>query len=408
MGQKRPTLKINLNMKHVLPVLFTGLLALLAAPLSAQTVDQSVYDIIAASEAHDTLEAAIVAAGLDDELNTEDDDDTRFTVFAPTDTAFQMLFDMLPAGALQDLLTPANQDSLVGILSYHVVPDSVASDMLMDGMYAGTLSEGDSVYIRVGDDGVFVNMAMVITADLIATNGVVHVIDAVLLPPMGTVTDYVVDTDTLSTLETAVVAAGLDSALATNGPFTLFAPSNDAFAALDADSLQMLLDDPMGNLSTILRYHVVPGMYYSDDLMDGMTLMTLQGEMLEVSIMNDTVMVDGVMITMPDMMVENGIVHVINGVLLPYGSTGTQEPAYAREVSIFPNPTSSQLFVELPASILNDATLTLRDLSGRTVASRRATNDREPIEVGGLSAGVYLLEIRATAGTIQRKVMVQR
>ena len=397
-------------MKRVLPNFFLLLLVLCTGLLSAQDEDQSVYDIIEASVAHDTLEAAIVAAGLDDELDT-DDGTTRYTVFAPTDTAFQMLFDMLPEGALQDLLSPDNQDSLVSILNYHIVGDSVASDMLMDGMYAGTLSEGDSLYIRLrGDDSdtVMVNMAMVITADLIASNGVVHIIDAVLLPPMGTVTDYVADTDTLSTLETAVLAAELDSILATNGPFTLFAPSNDAFAALDEDSLAMLLDDPMGNLSTILRYHVVPGMYYSDDLMDGMMLTTAQGEMLEVTIMNDTVMVDGVPITMPDMMVENGIVHVISGVLLPYGSTGTEEPAFAREVNIFPNPTSSQLFVELPASILNSATLTLRDLSGRTLATRRATNDREPLEVGALPTGAYLLEIRATEGVIQRKVMVQR
>ena len=375
------------------------MLVLCTGFLSAQD-EQTVADIIAGSEDHETLEAALVAAGLDDDLDGEG----SFTVFAPTDAAFEML----PDGALEFLLMEANQDSLAAILNYHVVPgDTMAAD-LMDGMMLPTLSEGDSLFIRIMGETVMVNGAMITMADMEASNGVVHVIDAVLMPPAATVVEVIMNTDTLSTLAAAIEAADEDLAetLMGDGPFTVFAPSNDALANITMDSLAAL--QTSGALETILTYHVVPGRYTSADLMDGMMLMTVQGEMLEVTISGDSILVDSSLIIMTDMMADNGIVHVIDSILLPMAITSTEEPAFAREVKLFPNPTSSQLYVELPASILGSATLTLRDLSGRTLATRRATNDREPLEVGALPTGTYLLEIRAAAGVIQRKVMVQR
>ncbi len=381
-------------MRTFLPLIFALLLAI---PVTAQTV----VDVIVASDVHNTLEAAVIAAELDDDLSAEG----PFTVFAPTDAAFAML----PDGVLDYLLMEENQDSLVSVLSYHVVPASGPSTALTDGMRLPTLIAGYSLFIRTRGDSVTVNGVLVTTADIIASNGIVHVIDAVLLQPAATVVDIVVASENHTTLEAAVVAAGLAGALSGDGPFTLFAPNDAAFAAVGEDMINALLADPTGDLATILQYHVVPGRFYSTDLMDGMMLTTLQGEMLEVTISGDTALVDGVAISVPDIMADNGVVHSIDGVLLPDAITSTQgEPAFAEEVSIAPNPATNLLIVQLPMNILSDATLTLRDLSGRTVLSQRATGERESLQISDLPAGTYLLEIRASAGTIQRKVLVQR
>ncbi|WP_116105980.1 fasciclin domain-containing protein [Lewinella sp. IMCC34191] len=385
-------------MKHVLPILFTAVLAVFGGVLTAQS--NTVVDIISASENHTTLQEALTP-----ELITALSGAGPFTVFAPTDAAFEMLSE----DDLSYLTNEDNVDSLVSVLQYHVIADSLPSDSLRDGMMYPTLNEGDSLYVRndtTPNGALFVNGVLITQTEITASNGVVYIIDAVLMQPVATVVDVIMDTDTLSTLEAAVVAAGLDDDLMGEGLFTVFAPSNLALANISPDSLNTLTTS--GDLETILEYHVVPGRYTSADLMDGMMLMTLGGEMLEVTISGDSVLVDSSLIIMADMIADNGVVHVIDSILLPMAITSVDEPAFAREVNIMPNPATSLFYVTLPNSILNSAVLTLRDFSGRTIVSRRATSDREPLDVGALPTGTYLLEIRANAGVIQRKVMVQR
>lgn len=123
---------------------------------------------------HTTLVAAVQAAGLVETLSGEG----PFTVFAPTDEAFAAL----PEGTVESLLLPENRDQLVSILTYHVVPGAVMSTDLTDDMMAATV-EGSDIMIDL-DSGVMVNDATVIAADIEASNGVIHVIDAVIMPPM--------------------------------------------------------------------------------------------------------------------------------------------------------------------------------------------------------------------------------
>jgi uncharacterized surface protein with fasciclin (FAS1) repeats len=378
---------------HLFPLL---LLAVLSGPLAAQ--DTTVVDIIVDSDDHNTLEAAVLAADLATTLSGEG----PFTVFAPTDSAFSAL----PEGTLEFLLDTANRDSLVAILTYHVVGDSVPSSVLTDGMFATTVNE-DSVYIRVTEDGVMVNNAMVTMADIAADNGVVHVIDAVLLPPPATVVDVVVSDTTLTTLETAVTQAQLVDALSGEGPFTVFAPNDTAFADLEDGLLDSLLADPTGDLATILQFHVVPGRFMSSDLAEGAMLTTLEGEALEISLTGGAT-VNDIAILRTDLLAGNGVVHVIGGVLLPNSITSVGEPAFAAEVSIAPNPAAGYTTVFLPAEILDRAELTLRSMDGRVVNRQRATNQRERLNLGQLPTGTYLLEIRADAGTIQRRIVVRR
>lgn len=278
----------------------------------------TVFDVIAGSEVHNTLESALAATDLQGDL---DDAAETYTVFAPDDQAF----DALPAGALDSLLD--DPEGLTDLLSYHVVPGSFPSAELADGDELVSL-RGDTLTLTVNANGVFVDGVLVATPDLAADNGVVHSIIAVLAPPARpadttvadtttSVVDVIAGRDDLTTLATAVEAADLIEALDdSTGAFTVFAPADSAFAALPEGTLDSLLDDAEG-LADLLRYHVVAGTFAAADLMDGMRLATLQGDSLTVSVTSAGVFVDSAAVTVPDLTADNGVVHVIGGVLTP-------------------------------------------------------------------------------------------
>jgi uncharacterized surface protein with fasciclin (FAS1) repeats len=263
----------------------------------------TVMEIIAFSPEHDTLEFALQFAGLDDDLSGEG----PFTVFAPTDDAFKAL----PAGTIEALLP-----QLESILLYHVAAGTVMSGDLSDGQEVVTLLERE-VNVTINEDGVFINNAKVIVADLIADNGVVHVIDAVLIPQAETVVDIIVGSAAHDTLEAAVIAAELADDLAGEGPFTVFAPTDDAFKALPAGTLEALLEDPTGDLADILLYHVASGKVLSGDLSDGQEVTTLLGKDVTVTINGDGVFINDAKVILADLLADNGVVHVIDAVLIP-------------------------------------------------------------------------------------------
>ena len=268
----------------------------------------TVVDIIVNSEAHTTLETAVIAAGLAETLNG----DGPFTVFAPTDAAFANV----PAETLDAVL--ADPALLTAILTYHVVGSTALSTDLMDGMAVTTLNGAD-VTVTINMDGVFINDAQVTMADIVADNGVVHVIDAVLLPPpppSNTVVDIIVNSENHNTLETAVIAAGLVETLSGDGPFTVFAPTDDAFAGLPEGTLDAVLAD-IDLLTAILTYHVAGTTALSTDLMDGMAVTTLNGADVTVTINTDGVFINDAQVTVADIIADNGVVHVIDAVLLP-------------------------------------------------------------------------------------------
>ena len=268
----------------------------------------TVVDIIVNSEAHTTLETAVIAAGLAETLSG----DGPFTVFAPTDAAFANV----PAETLDAVL--ADPALLTAILTYHVVGSTALSTDLMDGMAVTTLNGAD-VTVTINMDGVFINDAQVTMADIVADNGVVHVIDAVLLPPpppSNTVVDIIVNSENHNTLETAVIAAGLVETLSGDGPFTVFAPTDDAFAGLPEGTLDAVLAD-IDLLTAILTYHVAGTTALSTDLMDGMAVTTLNGADVTVTINTDGVFINDAQVTVADIIADNGVVHVIDAVLLP-------------------------------------------------------------------------------------------
>merc|ERR1712157_253182 len=154
--------------------------------------------------------------------------------------------------------------------------------------------------------------------DIEADNGVIHAIDSVLTPPSvsNNIVDLAVGDPNFSTLVAAAQAAGLAEALSGEGPFTVFAPSNDAFAALPEGTIDDLLADPSGALTDILKYHVVSANAVSSGLSSG-DVPTLQGDELKIEVSESGVMVNDANVIMADVIASNGIVHVIDAVLLP-------------------------------------------------------------------------------------------
>ena len=168
-----------------------------------------------------------------------------------------------------------------------------------------------------------IDNAMVTVVDLAADNGVVHVIDAVLIPETTstTVVDIIVNSENHNTLEAGVIAAELADDLSGDGPFTVFAPTDEAFNALPEGTVADLLEDPTGQLANILLHHVYAGNALSTDLSDGMMISTLFGTELTVSFVDGGVMIDNAMVTVVDLVADNGVVHVIDAVLIPQDSS---------------------------------------------------------------------------------------
>jgi uncharacterized surface protein with fasciclin (FAS1) repeats len=284
-----------------------GVVHVIDAVLIPSALPATVVDIIVGSEAHTTLEAAVIAAGLVENLQGEG----PFTVFAPTDAAFAAL----PAGTIEALL--ADIPALTNILTYHVVGAKAMSSDLSNGQKIVTV-QGKEITVTINNDGVFIDNAKVTVANLEADNGVVHVIDAVLIPSAlpATVVDIIVGSDAHNTLEAAVVAAGLVETLKGNGPFTVFAPTDAAFAALPAGTIEALLAD-IPALTNILTYHVVGAKAMSTDLSNGQKIVTVQGKKITVTINNDGVFIDNAKVTVANLEADNGVVHVIDAVLIP-------------------------------------------------------------------------------------------
>ena len=273
-----------------------------------------------------TLEAAVVRANLATTLSGTG----PFTVFAPTDAAFQAALTALGLTAEQLLASP----DLATILTLHVVPGRLTAAQLSDGQTLTTVN-GETLTVRLAGGRVGVDTedadtapnAFVSTADISASNGVIHKIDAVLLPaPTATITETVVADAQLSTLEAAVVRAGLAGTLSGTGPFTVFAPTDAAFqAALTALGLtaEELLALP--NLGDILTLHVVPGAVVASQLSDGQVLTTVNGQTLTVRISGSTVGFDSedegtapdATVVTADIGASNGVIHKIGAVLLP-------------------------------------------------------------------------------------------
>lgn len=359
-----------------------------AVLLPPAPVSNTVVDIIVNSEDHTVLEAAVLAADLAGALSAEG----PFTVFAPTDAAFTALMEALEVSA-EELLA---FEGLTDVLLYHVVGAQALAADLTDGQEITTLLDQD-VTITINGMGVFVNEAMVTVADIIADNGVVHVIDAVLLPELDenlpeTVVDIIVASEVHTLLEAAVVAAGLVDALSGEGPFTVFAPTDDAIVAL-TEALSITAEELLAlpNLGEILQYHVVAADAFAEDLSDGQLLTTLLGQDVTVSISDAGVMINDAMVIVADLEAENGVVHVIDAVLLPPASN-LDEVQVQLECTVYPNPLVGGV-LNVQGNWAMGAQYTITDLQGRMVAQSVLQSNQIQWDASALESGVYAITV---------------
>ena len=359
-----------------------------AVLLPPAPVSNTVVDVIVNSEDHTVLEAAVLAADLAGALSAEG----PFTVFAPTDAAFTALMEALEVSA-EELLA---FEGLTDVLLYHVVGAQALAADLSDGQEITTLLDQD-VTITINGMGVFVNQAMVTVADIMADNGVVHVIDAVLLPELDenlpeTVVDIIVASEVHTLLEAAVVAAGLVDALSGEGPFTVFAPTDDAIVAL-TEALSITAEELLAlpNLGEILQYHVVAADAFAEDLSDGQLLTTLLGQDVTVSISDAGVMINDAMVIVADLEAENGVVHVIDAVLLPPASN-LDEVQVQLECTVYPNPLVGGV-LNVQGNWAMGAQFTITDLQGRMVAQSVLQSNQIQWDASGLESGVYAITV---------------
>ncbi len=292
-------------------------------PVNPVEPSNTIVDVAIANGNFTTLVAALEAADLVGALS---DPDVTYTVFAPTDAAF----DLLGEDAIADLL--AQPETLADILTYHVLDGEVNAEAAIgiassaDNAPVAMLNM-DSVGLSYFNDTLFINTSSVTMPDVEASNGIIHVIDAVLMPPADrmdttdSIVDVVVGSDDFDTLEAALIEADLVSTLAnTDTKFTVFAPTDDAFALIDEKTLDALIADKDA-LSAVLLQHVI-----TEAEVDSVTAYTLNGKqastasgaMIDINInpITDALTFGGANIISRDVYTTNGIIHVIDAVVI--------------------------------------------------------------------------------------------
>ena len=287
---------------------------------------QDIVDTAVAAGSFNTLVAAVKAAGLVDALKGAG----PYTVLAPTDEAFAKL----PAGTVETLLKPENKQQLIDVLTFHVIPAKVLANQVrkLDG--AKSLN-GQRIDIGLEDGALTIDGAKLMQTDIDCSNGVIHVIDQVILPASDNIPAVASKAGAFNTLLAAAKAGGLVPALSGDGPLTVFAPTDEAFAKLPEGTVASLLKpENKQQLADVLKYHVVAGRVYSTDALAVKQAATLQGSKVSISANADGAMVNNAKLLTTDIDASNGVIHVIDSVLLPQQGQAMAAPSTMIETAI--------------------------------------------------------------------------
>lgn len=269
-----------------------------------------IVDTAVAAGDFKTLATLLASAGLVEALKGPG----PFTVFAPSDAAFAKL----PRELTDSLMSPQGKDRLTGILTFHVVPGKVMAADIAKTPFATTL-QGQRLDLKSGSGIVMVDAATVTKADIVCSNGVIHVIDSVLVPMEGNVLEVARGNGTFATLLAAIEAAGMNEMFTAKGPFTILAPTDEAFRNLPKGALADLLKpENKGQLAAVLSAHVIAGKaVYSNDVVKLKEVQAVGGSPSKVEVVDGKVMIGGATVVKADVEASNGVIHAINKVILP-------------------------------------------------------------------------------------------
>ncbi|WKW46706.1 fasciclin domain-containing protein [Myroides sp. JBRI-B21084] len=280
--------------------------------------EKTITTIVSENQDFSLLKSAVVKANLAETLNGTG----PFTVFAPNNQAFAA------SGISQETINSLSVNELSAILLYHTVAGKIIAANVPAGPNAEVATVyGDKIYVTKDSRGVFVNGWKVNTADISASNGVIHSIEHVLMPPMQNIVQMAQSNANLSYLVAAVLRASqgttnVANVLATTNNLTVFAPTNQAFMNAGFPTIVSIENADPDTLASILTYHVIGARAFSSDLSNGQTLSTLNGGNLMVLLGNQATVKgnsnsSASVITSVNMLATNGVVHVIDQVLLP-------------------------------------------------------------------------------------------
>jgi len=380
-------------MKKIILLLCFSISSLLS---SAQN---SIFDFISNSEDHDSLEQFIIEAGLADTLSGT----APFTLFAPTDYAFEQLS-----------LSSEFEDTS-SVLLYHLVSGIYSSSVFTNGIELPTL-QGQMIYCGSSPLGLVVsgaNTSLITDADILTTNGLIHVIDDVVFPvflPPNTIMDLISNSENHNTLESLLIQTGLDQLLSSQGPFTIFAPDDNAFLGLSIQIGQDSLNSLLSNtelLTQILLYHIIensypitiePGsiLFGNQSVVQGLLVQTLQGlnvqmtfnESQSVFYINNSELAYFNQTLINQQPLSNGQVHTISSVLQIGQLTNTIE-THSKQFK-FQNPVTNNIIIPMN----RNSNVQILSTSGQIVYSQNFGGTID-IDTTQLSNGIYLLKVES-------------
>jgi len=297
--------------------------------------ESTIAELAVATDDLSTLVTALSAADLVDIFNGTDE----YTVFAPTNEGFAALDEKV----FECLQAPVGIPTLAKVLEYHVVAGKALSTGLTDGEELKTLDGDEMLTVKLDGKSVMINKATVETPDVEASNGVVHIIDQVMIPSdfkapncgTGNIAETAEAVDDLSTLVTALSLADLVDTVSGTDVFTVFAPTNEAFAALKDVGTCLLKPENKAALTEVLKYHVVSGYVLSTDITEGLEADTVDTpEKLTFSTTGGVKINGKATVTAADNYCTNGVVHIINQVLVPANLKTTCLPASSTDILV--------------------------------------------------------------------------
>jgi transforming growth factor-beta-induced protein len=299
-----------------------------------------------------------------------------------------------------------------------VLNGRVMSGDLSEGLMAETLLGQDLTFSLEGGATITDpngRVSNITAVDLDAQNGVVHVIDTVILSDMrpATVVDIATSNDDFSTLVAALTREDLTidfvGVLTGEGPFTVFAPTNDAFAALLEELGAASLDDiDAATLEAVLQMHVLNGRVMSGDLSEGLMAETLLGQDLTFSLEGGATITDPngrvSNITAVDLEAQNGVVHVIDTVILSDLTPTNALQITNNSFGFYPNPANG--FITVQSDNIG-GTLRIMDVSGRILYSEKLVQPVKTIELSGVKSGMYFISLENNGSRIAKKLIVK-